>query len=219
MELDINTYQTISETVKPAIVIAVTKYDSTIGLLSQCIANGVTDVGENRVLETITKQDELGSEANKLRWHLIGHLQSKKVPKTLKRFNLIHSVDSIKLAEKIHQVNSEAGCRQPILLQVNIAEESQKYGFHKADLLACFHQLLTLSGIEIQGLMCMAPHEANKDQLDDVFSQCAQLKKELETTHNIKLPHLSMGMSDDYQHALPHGATLLRLGRILLADA
>lgn len=225
MDFNAEYYHQVAETAAPARVIAVTKYDKTKKLIRQCVAAGVNDVGENRILEAIAKQEELQTELSEqidnLRWHLIGHMQTNKVAKTIdsngqQRFHLIHSVDSVKLAEKISQVNNDHGLQQAVLLQVNISEEPQKYGFHKADLLSGFEQLKTLPGLNIQGLMCMAPHGASENQLHQVFGDLAALKTQLEADHHIPLPHLSMGMSDDYPIACQHGATLLRLGRILL---
>lgn len=145
-------------------------------------------------------------------WHFIGHLQRKKVAKTIGRFALIHSVDTTGLAEKLSDANADAELVQPILLQVNMAAEPQKHGYSPEDLAQQMAYLLALPNIRIDGLMAMAPHGADDNTLNTVFGNVANLRTQLEETHQHPLPHLSMGMSSDYPAALRHGATLLRIG-------
>ncbi len=153
--------------------------------------------------------------AKPFQWHFIGHLQSKKVTKTVGKFSLIHSVDSSKLAQKISDANDAKGLVQRVLLQVNQAAEPQKYGFTPEDLLNQFADMVTLPGISVEGLMAMAPFDVSDTTVHGVFGAVADLRDRLQDDVGCSLPHLSMGMTNDYHIALEHGATLIRVGRAL----
>ncbi|MGN1152853.1 MAG: YggS family pyridoxal phosphate-dependent enzyme [Candidatus Gastranaerophilaceae bacterium] len=196
-------------------IIAVTKYYGLEAILDAYGA-GLRDFGESRVNDAIQKIDNLPDDIRKeSRFHFIGHLQTNKVDKVVKYFDIIQSVDSLRLACAISESAKRLDKVQKVLLQINISQEVQKFGFEKRELYNCFEQILSLENLAIEGFMCMAPLGASNEELDNVFSEALQIKTELNTRYNLNLKELSMGMSDDYQRAVANGATMIRLGRIL----
>ncbi|MDH4379745.1 MAG: YggS family pyridoxal phosphate-dependent enzyme [Vampirovibrionales bacterium] len=179
---------------------------------------GIFDVGENKVQEALEKQTQLESSCPNLRWHLIGPLQTNKVNKTVGKFELIHSVDRLEVAQKLNDANAAAGLVQRVLLQVNISGEASKGGFSNESLNARFAQLVALPAIRIEGLMTMAPFDADEATLQVVFMGLVDFRDYLVSTHGHPLPQLSMGMSDDYATAIACGSTMVRLGRTLFGE-
>jgi PLP dependent protein len=189
----------------------------------EALAAGQRVFGENRVEEALPKRDAVGAQPG-LAWHLIGHLQSRKARDAAGAFALIHSVDSLRLAHKIAE--RVATGRQPILLQCNVSGEASKEGFdlagweHDASKLAAFvetaAQIAALPGIEVRGLMTIAPISAAPGEARPVFASLRALREVLTE----RMPHavwheLSMGMSDDLDDAVGEGATLVRVGRAI----
>lgn len=170
---------------------------------------GCRDFGESRVLEALKKMDEMPSD---IRWHFVGKLQTNKVNKVIGRFSLIHSVDSIYLAEKISKLSKNYGVKTSILLEVNISGEKTKSGLKREEWKEKFSYLLSLEGIRIQGLMTMAPLICDESIIRQTFSQLRYFRDELSKEAKIDLDMLSMGMSHDYRIAIEEGATLLRIG-------
>ena len=196
-------------------IIAITKYFDVDAIIAAYEA-GLTNFGESRVLEAIDKINRLPEEMKKnSTFHFIGHLQGNKAKKAVKYFDYIHSVDSFKLASTISQEAKEENKVQKIFLQLNIAEEVQKFGYSKSDLVEEFPKIQELSNIKIVGLMSMAPLGAEENELRQLFTDVAKTKSELEKIYNCKLNELSMGMSQDYKIAAQCGATMLRIGRKL----
>jgi len=193
-------------------LIAVTKYAS----LQQMVAAytlGLRDFGENKVQDALAKKQDLPQEIQQtVNWHLIGHLQSNKVTKTVGQFVMIHSVDSLRLAQKLSEVNLQAGCIQKVLLQINISGETSKEGFSPEEITECLEQLTLLEGIQIKGLMTIAPNMASDPILNATFQGLGTLRNALEAQYSFALPELSMGMSGDYGPALRLGATIIRIG-------
>lgn len=190
---------------------------------------GVRHFGESHVQEVILKQalllEVLGQEKlAEIQWHFIGSLQKNKVNKTVGRFALIHSVDSLELAEKLSEANLKAARVQPILLQVNLTREAQKHGFLEEDMPNIVTQVLDLKGIQLKGLMCFGVTPNTNKTADwesknkTVFSRLQALGTALEQYLGQAPLELSMGMSQDYGHALEFGATIIRIGRHLLGD-
>ena len=182
-------------------------------------ALGQVEFGENYVQEVMAKQAELGHLH--LHWHFIGHLQSNKAKLVAGRFSLIHTVDSIKLAQNLHksmgQVRAAAlgtaeGLRQDILIQVNICEEEQKGGVAACDLTGLAKEIMQLEHLRLLGLMCIPPLSLNGVETRPYFVRLRALKGELERELGLALPHLSMGMSHDFEYAVAEGATLVRVG-------
>lgn len=165
--------------------------------------------GENKIQEAKAKIPLLPSKA---RWHFIGHLQKNKIRTALPLFELIHGVDSLELARNIDRIAEELGLFPKILLEVNIAGESTKYGFKRDDLHRDMHDLLALERVQIDGLMGMAPIVEKADMARPFFANLRVLRDDLETAFGIKLPELSMGMSGDYTAAIMEGATMVRIG-------
>lgn len=196
-------------------IIAVTKYYGLDAILEAYDA-GLRDFGESRANDAIKKIENLPEEIrNNSKFHFIGHLQTNKVDKVVKYFDYIQSVDSLKLAKCISESANRLNKVQKVLLQINISEEVQKFGFSKRELYENFDEIMKLPNLEICGFMCMAPLGATDEELDKVFSEALQIKTELNKQYTLNLQELSMGMSDDYLRAVANGATMIRLGRIL----
>lgn len=196
-------------------IIAVTKYYGLEAILDAYSA-GLRDFGESRVNDAIQKIDSLPDEIRRnSRFHFIGHLQTNKVDKVVKYFDIIQSVDSLKVAVAISESAKKLDKVQKVLLQINISQEVQKFGFEKRELYEYFEQIMNLDNLAVEGFMCMAPFGASTDELDKIFKEALQIKTELNSRHSLSLQELSMGMSDDYERAVANGATMIRLGRIL----
>jgi PLP dependent protein len=190
-------------------IVAVTKTHGP-DAVAAAIDAGLGDVGENRVQEALPKMDAVAAP---VRWHLIGHLQRNKV-KALPRFDLLHSLDSSRLADAANEVGL-AGAR-PIeaLVQVNVAGEDSKGGFDSAEWSREADRLRALSGIHVRGVMTMAPLDADERMLRVVFSGARQARDVFRAAGH-DAAELSMGMSNDYEIAVEEGATYVRLGTIL----
>ncbi len=196
------------------VIIAVTKYFRAEKLIEAYEA-GLRNFAENRVADALEKFSNLPEEIKQnSTFHLIGHLQTNKVKKAVGHFDLIQSIDSLKLAEMVAQEAQKQGIVQKILLQVNNAHEESKSGFEKEVLEEVFGEIIKLEGIKVEGLMNIAPI-AEEKVLDYLFEDMNELKKRLEHKFSYPIKELSMGMSGDYKTALRHGATMIRLGRKL----
>ena len=196
-------------------IIAVTKYFGLKAIQAGYEA-GIRDFGESRAVEAIKKIEQLPDEIKRnSQFHFIGHLQSNKVDKVVKHFDVIHSVDSLKIASAISKTGCSLNKRERILLQVNNAGEEQKSGYSKEQLREELGEILKLCGVDIIGLMNMAPLGANEIELNRLFNDMREFRDELEKSFNITLKELSMGMSDDYKVAAKEGATMVRIGRKL----
>ncbi len=201
-------------------------------LIEAATAAGVRDFGENRVQEASEKIPLVNVPG--LRWHLIGHLQRNKARRAAEIFDLIHSLDSVRLAETLDRYVAEspraaAGYRLPVLLQVNIAGEAQKEGFDLPGGLANREQLgafyaavehiISLSHLEIRGLMTIAPYVAEAETVRPVFRALRALRDELARRFPAVSWHeLSMGMTGDFEVAVEEGATLVRVGRAIFGE-
>lgn len=196
------------------IIIAVTKYFGADKLI-EAYNDGLRDFAENRVQDALEKFGSLPDEIKQnSRFHLIGHLQSNKVKKAVGNFDLIHSVDSMKLAEAISKEALQKSIVQKILLQVNNANEEAKSGFAVDDLKKAFPEIIALRGVKVEGLMNIAPI-ASESELRVLFQGMLDLKQELEKDFAYELKELSMGMSSDYKIAVEYGSTMIRIGRKL----
>jgi PLP dependent protein len=210
---------------KPVTIVGATK-SCTPQELTQVYDAGLRHFGENRVQSLLEKQAFWKQTAlPEVAWHFIGTLQSNKVNKVVGQVALIHSVESLALAEAISQRALTLGIKQAILLQVNISHEAQKSGFQEQALKEAFPKLLALKGLNILGLMGMAASQQKEPSAANAHTSIIQrsfeslhlLKNTLEWEHKVLLQHLSIGMSQDYIHALPVGATILRLGQCLFS--
>lgn len=169
---------------------------------------GQRHFGESRVQDFEKKRQELPGD---IIWHFIGTLQPNKIAKIIGKTALIHSVDSLSLARKISDASIARGLVTDVLIQVNASQEATKHGFALDECRLAFPELMALPGIRIQGLMTMGPKSDDQARILSCFKATHALQKEL------GLPHLSMGMSQDYELALEAGATYVRIGSLLFS--
>ena len=196
-------------------IIAVTKYFG-LKAINAGYEVGIRDFAESRAVEAIKKIEQLPLNVRKnSTFHFIGHLQTNKAEKVVKVFDVIHSVDSLKLASIISKAACSLNKREKILLQINNACEEQKFGYTKEQLKKELADIIKLEGLEVIGLMNMAPLGASEEELTKLFRDVRLFRDELENEFRIKLDELSMGMSDDYKVAVKEGATMVRIGRKL----
>lgn len=199
-------------------IIAVTKYFNEDKIVEAYEA-GLRDFGESKVIEAVNKIQKLPQEIrDNSKFHLIGHLQTNKVRKAVENFDYIHSVDSLKLAEVISKEALGLNKRQKVFLQVNNAGEEQKFGFSKNEIFEHFEKIKSLKGLEVVGLMNMAPFGLEKKRLRELFKDIVNLRDRLEREFDCKLKEISMGMSGDYEEAVREGATVIRIGRRLFSQ-
>lgn len=198
-------------------IVAVTKYFGVDAIIDGYQA-GLRNFGESRAVEAIEKINSLPDEIRKnSTFHFIGHLQTNKVNKVVCNFDVIHSVDSLKIAKAISDEAVKIGKVQDVFIQLNNAGEEQKFGFSKEELLKVFEEILKFDGLNVLGLMNIAPLEANIEDLERLFEDIKQTQIELVNKYNCEMKEISMGMSNDYQIAVKHGATMLRIGRKLFS--
>ncbi len=198
-------------------IIAVTKYFG-LDAIKAGFEVGIRDFGESRAVDAVNKIETLPDEIREnSTFHFIGHLQTNKVERVVKHFDVIHSVDSLKVAKVISNVACQLNKREKVLLQVNNAGEEQKFGYAKDVLKADMEELLKLEGLDIIGLMNIAPLNIPEEKLEELFKDIRLFRDELEQEFKVKLPELSMGMSNDYKIAIREGATIIRVGRKLFS--
>jgi PLP dependent protein len=176
---------------------------------------GLLLFGENKVQEAKAK---IPLCSGKLRWHFIGHLQSNKCRDAVQLFQMIQSVDSLSLAQEINKRVDEAAKTMPVLLEVNLAGEASKFGYKPEQLLADLLKINSLPRIEIHGLMTVPPWSPNAENSRPHFLRLRELKMQCEEILGAPLPHLSMGMSSDFEVAIEEGATIVRLGTALFGQ-
>ncbi len=194
-------------------IIAVTKTHPA-ETVEEAIAAGVTDVGENRVQEFLSKEPGVTSPC---RWHLIGHLQTNKVNKVIGKFEMIHSVDSLKLAEKLSSGGEREGITTDILVEVNTSGEESKFGLETDNALELCTGIADLPALNLRGLMTVGPWVDDAAVLSKAFSSLRILGEKLNAAgiNGISIEHLSMGMTDDFEIAIAEGSTIVRLGRVI----
>jgi len=176
---------------------------------------GLTHFGENKVQEAKAKIPDCPGRA---RWHFIGHLQSNKCRDAVELFEMIESVDSLSIAQEINKRAEQAGKAMPILLEVNVAGEGSKFGYKPETLLAELDAINALPRLEIHGLMAIPPYTPVPEKARPYFQRLRQLKQQTEKVLGAPLPHLSMGMSGDFEVAIEEGATIVRVGTALFGE-
>jgi pyridoxal phosphate enzyme (YggS family) len=181
----------------------------------EAIEAGQTLFGESRVQEARAKVPELPSN---IRWHFVGHLQKNKVRQALPLFEMIHSVDSLALAQDINRIAEEEGLYPRVLLEVNVAGEGSKFGFSPHDLRGQMEALLALPRLSIEGLMCIPPLAVESEDSRKFFVQVRELRDSIEKEFSMKLPQLSMGMTQDFPIGIEEGATLVRVGTAIFGE-
>lgn len=191
-------------------LIAVSK-TKPVEMLREVMEAGADVFGENKVQELCDKYEVLPKS---LHWHMIGHLQRNKVKYIVDKAELIHSVDSLRLAEEISKEAVKKNVQVNILIEVNVAEEESKFGVAVADTEALVREIAVLPHIHIQGLMTIAPYVTNQEENRTVFRTLKKLAVDIKMKNidNVHMDALSMGMTGDYQVAIEEGATMVRVG-------
>lgn len=205
--------QRVGRSTEAVKLVAVTKY-AEFNWVRDLVSLGEFDLAESRPQQLAQRASELSQE---VKWHLIGHLQRNKVDVVLPVTTLIHSVDSLRLLEKIEQESLKRGLTPHILLEVNVSGEAAKDGFQPDELRANVARLVQFSSLKIVGLMTMAPQADDPEYARSVFRALRDFRDELTTLSDGKLniPQLSMGMSGDFEVAIEEGATIVRIGSSL----
>lgn len=179
--------------------------------LTEIYNAGVRDFGENKVQELTDKIEKMPKD---IKWHMIGHLQRNKVKYIIDKVELIHSVDSFRLAEEINIQAKKKGIVVPILVEVNIADEESKFGVSKEDAMELVKQIATLDGLTVKGLMSIAPYVVDSEENRPYFHKIKDLSVDIsnENIDNVSMDILSMGMTGDFEVAIEEGATMVRVG-------
>ena len=195
-------------------LVAITKTHP-VEKVREAIDAGQVLFGESRVQEARVKIPELPSN---IRWHFVGHLQKNKIRHALPLFEMIHSIDSLELAQDVNRIAQEQGLHPRVLLEVNVAGEGSKFGFQPNKLRQEMKRLLALPRLSIEGLMCIPPLVEEAEAARGCFVQLRELRDLLENECNVKLPQLSMGMTNDFSVAVEEGATLVRVGTAIFGE-
>jgi pyridoxal phosphate enzyme (YggS family) len=195
-------------------LVAITKTHPA-GKVREAIEAGQHLFGESRVQETRAKIPELPSNVH---WHFVGHLQKNKIRHALPLFELIHSVDSLGLAQDINRIAGEEAMHPRVLLEINVAGEGSKFGFQPNKLCQQMEELLSLPRLSILGLMTIPPLAEEAEASRKYFIQLRELRDRLQTEFRVDLSRLSMGMTQDYAIAIEEGATLVRVGTAIFGE-
>ena len=187
-------------------------------VVKEAIAAGVTDLGENYIQEARDKINRLA--ATPANWHFIGHLQSNKARYAVRLFDLIHSVDSLKLARELDKYAKKNDKIQPVLIQVNVAREDSKSGVYVEDTLKLLTDIGKLENISVKGLMTMPPYFNAPEKVRPFFAALRELRDRIvsERIPNIAMDELSMGMTGDFKAAIEEGATMVRIGTAIFGE-
>ena len=182
-----------------------------VSMLQEAYDAGSRDFGENKVQEIMDKYPQLPSD---IRWHMIGHLQRNKVKYIVDKVALIHSVDSLRLAETIENEAAKHNVTVPILIEVNVAQEESKFGLKTEEVLSLVESIAVLPHINIKGLMTIAPYVEDPEENREIFRELKKLSVDIaaKNINNVNMSVLSMGMTGDYQVAVQEGATMVRVG-------
>jgi pyridoxal phosphate enzyme (YggS family) len=196
-------------------IVAVTKAHPVEALLA-ALAAGLRDLGENRVEELEEKVGRLGREA--ATWHMVGHVQSRKARQVVDSADILHSLDTIKLARRLSGFALELGSRLPVLVQINMSGEDAKSGFGPDEAVESIHEVLGFGGVEIRGLMTMAPYVDDERRLRSVFQGLRRIHEEACSLPGYDGRELSMGMTNDFELAVEEGSTMVRIGTALFGE-
>jgi len=182
----------------------------------EAIEAGVNCIGENRVQEAARKFGDLPPVEK----HLVGHLQTNKVRKALPLFDMIESVDSVRLAREVSRVASNAGATAEVLVEVNTSGEESKYGLEPGEVLSAIADMADLPGLRVVGLMTVAGFLPDPEDVRPCFRRLRELRSEVEEAviPGVSMDHLSMGMTNDYEVAIEEGATIVRVGRAIFGE-
>ncbi|MDD2688699.1 MAG: YggS family pyridoxal phosphate-dependent enzyme [Candidatus Omnitrophica bacterium] len=200
-------------------IVAVTK-NRTSGQIKEVIEAGIADIGENRVQEALLKYNTLSTidyRLSTIKWHMVGHLQTNKAKEAVKIFDLIHSIDSLRLAVEIDKQAAKINKIQNILIEVKTSKEATKFGLEPNNTAEVIGEVSGLKNIKVDGLMTIAPLVDNPEKARPYFRMLRELKEKINELRlmSYELRVLSMGMTDDYQVAIEEGSTMIRLGRAI----
>lgn len=195
------------------VLVCVTK-EAGIPRIEEAIAAGITDIGENYIQDAVKKVNAIGK---KVKWHFIGHLQTNKVKEAVKFFDLIHSVDSFKLAAEISKQAGKLGIVKDVLIEVKTSEETTKYGASSNESLNLIKGISNLSNLKVMGLMTMAPIVDTPEKTRPYFRRLRELAEAItaKKLENVNMQYLSMGMTQDFEVAIEEGANMVRIGRAI----
>lgn len=201
---------------KEVCLIAVSK-TKPIPMLEEIYAEGIRDFGENKVQELVDKYEQLPKD---IRWHMIGHLQTNKVKYIIDKAYLIHSVDSLKLAETISKEAVKKNVTASILIEVNVGEEESKFGLDTEETIKFVEEVAKLPNIIIKGLMTVAPYVENSEENRHIFKTLKKLSVDINSKNidNVYMEYLSMGMSGDFTVAIEEGANYVRVGTSIFGE-
>jgi pyridoxal phosphate enzyme (YggS family) len=202
-------------------LVAVSKTQPPEAVVAACHA-GLHLFGENRVEEAGPKAEAVArllAPAAAPTWHMVGHVQSRKAADVLPWAAMVHSVDSVKLAERLSRSCVEAGSQLAVLLEVNVSGETSKYGLAPEELPGAVEAIAPLPGLRLEGLMTMAPIAADPELVRPVFTRLRALKEDMAQRYpGLIGRHLSMGLTDDFEVAIEEGATMVRVGRAIFGE-
>ena len=191
-------------------MIAVSK-TKPVEMLQEAYDAGAREFGENKVQEITAKYDQLPQD---IHWHMIGHLQRNKVKYIVDKVEMIHSVDSLRLAEAIDKEAQKKNVVVPVLIEVNVAEEDSKFGLSLEEVISLVEAVSKLPNVRVQGLMTVAPFVENPEENREIFRSLKKLSVDIaaKNINNVTMSVLSMGMTNDYEVAIEEGATMVRVG-------
>ncbi|MDJ0582902.1 YggS family pyridoxal phosphate-dependent enzyme [Crocosphaera sp.] len=197
-------------------LVAVSKKKS-VTAIKEAYNYGIRDFAESRVQEALLKQEEL-QEYQDICWHFIGHIQTNKAKKILEKFDYIHSVDSLKLAEYLDKLAAKSSIFPHVCLQVKLLPDLNKYGWEIMELWQDLPKLESLNHLKIEGLMTILPLGLSENECLETFAKTKELAVTITEKSSLQLKELSMGMSNDYLLAVEKGATMIRLGTIIFGE-
>ena len=206
----------ISQQIPPSTRLIVVSKQASVAQIRLAYSTGVRDFAENRLQDALAKQEQL-QDLPDICWHFIGHIQSKKAKKIIQHFRWIHSVDSLKLAQRLDRLAAELSLSPKACLQVKVLNDPDKYGWHPTELWADLPELDRLQHLQICGLMTILPLGLSEEETLSAFKKLKSLADEIkqQAPSHLEMKELSMGMSGDYTLAIKAGATMIRPGRII----
>lgn len=205
-------------------IVAVSK-GRTVEQIKEVVRSGIIDIGENKVQEAILKYAQLSQQAGEtigyrlsaVKWHMVGHLQTNKVKEAVNIFDLIQSVDTLRLAQEINKQAAKINKIQDILLEINVSGEESKFGLKPQESIKIVEDMAKFKNVNIKGLMTVAPISDDPEHVRPYFRKLRELKNKINESRitNYQLQFLSMGMTDDFEVAVEEGANVVRLGRAI----
>ena len=197
-------------------IVAVTK-SFPQGIWDVAFQNNLTTIGESRIQETEIKNKKF-SNRKKIELHLIGHLQRNKARKAVKLFDVIQTVDSLKLAKRINIISNQEEKIQKIFLQVNTGGDTNKHGFSPKEIISSAKEIANMRSLSLIGIMTIPPNNISKGSLQSIYKETRKIRDTVQTSIEKRCKNLSMGMSNDYEIAIAEGATHIRLGTALFGE-